>query len=350
MKPKTLILMVVAVTCGLGASYMTSRLLAQRGQGETEEKINILVASKDLPQGMMIKNPEETFIEKAFLRGTEPKEAVVKFEDLKGKVLKRSMKEGHYVTSDELLNEKDSGIAAMMAQGYRAMGVRVNLESTAGGFATLPLSRVDIISTVRRGSDKDSFSQVLLENVLVLAVDTQIHRDVEGRAMPGNVVTLALKPEDMLKVSIARELGPLSLALRKFNDHAKGDTDKVTVEQIMTKGGQKTDVDEEWTKVAGAPPKQDVLIPEAPKVAPKAADIVVAKEETPHKTHRLRIVEGDAEKVTVYRIDDKGEVIRNGAQGEAGLTPPRPVVVAPAPAPEAPAPEVPVPPTPERID
>ena len=31
MKPKTLILMVVAVTCGLGASYMTSRLLAERG-------------------------------------------------------------------------------------------------------------------------------------------------------------------------------------------------------------------------------------------------------------------------------------------------------------------------------
>ena len=29
MKPKTLILMVVAVTCGLGASYMTSRLLAK---------------------------------------------------------------------------------------------------------------------------------------------------------------------------------------------------------------------------------------------------------------------------------------------------------------------------------
>ncbi len=32
MKPKTMILMVVAVVCGLGASYMTSRLLADRSR------------------------------------------------------------------------------------------------------------------------------------------------------------------------------------------------------------------------------------------------------------------------------------------------------------------------------
>ena len=30
MKPKTMILMVVAVVCGLAASYMTSRLLADK--------------------------------------------------------------------------------------------------------------------------------------------------------------------------------------------------------------------------------------------------------------------------------------------------------------------------------
>src|SRR5436305_1695536 len=37
MKPKTLILMVVAVTCGLGASYMTSRLLAERQTDDTDK-------------------------------------------------------------------------------------------------------------------------------------------------------------------------------------------------------------------------------------------------------------------------------------------------------------------------
>ena len=45
MKPKTLILMVVAITCGLGASYMTSRLLADR-QPDDGEKISVLAVAK----------------------------------------------------------------------------------------------------------------------------------------------------------------------------------------------------------------------------------------------------------------------------------------------------------------
>ena len=58
MKPRTMILLIVAVTCGLGASYMTSRLLAER-QTEPEDKVKILVAKKNLDQGLTIKNVED---------------------------------------------------------------------------------------------------------------------------------------------------------------------------------------------------------------------------------------------------------------------------------------------------
>ena len=40
-------LMGVAIACGLGASYMTSRLLAER-QSDDEPKITVLVARKAL--------------------------------------------------------------------------------------------------------------------------------------------------------------------------------------------------------------------------------------------------------------------------------------------------------------
>lgn len=342
MKPKTLILMVVAVTCGLGASYMTSRLLAQRTPAEVEDKIVILVASKNLDQGLMIKNVEECFTEKPFLVGTEPKDAILKPEELKSKVLKRSLRAGDFITAGDLLSDKDGGIAAMMAQGYRAVGVRVNLESTAGGFASLPLSRVDIISTIRRGSDKDSFSQVLLENVLVLAVDTNLSRDAESRAMPGNVVTLALKPDDMLKITMAREYGPLSLALRKFNDHTKSDVAKrITGENIISNTGPDSDLEAEWAKATGQPPVAAADVPPLPKTEPKAAEVAV--EEPKHKVHVLRILEGDQEKRTEYFLDEKGEVVpREVTRTSISVAPPRPAptVVAPTPpAAEVPAPE-----------
>ena len=38
MKPKTMMLMALAVGCGLAASYMTSRLLADRNQQPNDDK------------------------------------------------------------------------------------------------------------------------------------------------------------------------------------------------------------------------------------------------------------------------------------------------------------------------
>src|SRR5438309_2345178 len=60
MKPKTMILMVVAVVCGLGASYMTSRLLAEREDQKQAPpevivqqvpKVNVLVLAADTQDG-----------------------------------------------------------------------------------------------------------------------------------------------------------------------------------------------------------------------------------------------------------------------------------------------------------
>ena len=52
MKPKTMILMVIAVVCGLVASYLTSRMLAQNKDAPAEEeKVKVLVAKQKIPMG-----------------------------------------------------------------------------------------------------------------------------------------------------------------------------------------------------------------------------------------------------------------------------------------------------------
>lgn len=334
MKPKTVILMIVAVSCGLGASFMTSRLLAQRGKGESEEKVKVLVAKKNIEQGSSLKTPDEMFEAKEFLRGTEPKDAIVNLAEVKNKVLKRSLRAGDPLTQEILLPEGMVGLSGHMSSGYRAVGVRVNLESGAAGWATLPLSRVDLISTVRRGSDRDSFSHVLLENVLVLAVDANKERDDQGRAMPGNVVILALKPEDVLKVNMAKEMGPLSLALRKFRDETKTDVDKITVEQMITKTVPKGEVEELLPKSA---PKAVVSEPVAAakpvtETKPAPEPKVVADEYRPRQ-HILTITEGSETRQAKYYVDDKGNVISQ----ESALTdgPPRPAPEAAPNQPEA---------------
>src|SRR5262245_61399832 len=100
MKPKTLILMVLAVACGLGASFMTSKLLAER-QDTQEEKVTILVAKKNLDMGLVIKNPDDCFQEKKVGKDDAPKNAIVdpekvkeETQKLKGRQLKLPRKLG----------------------------------------------------------------------------------------------------------------------------------------------------------------------------------------------------------------------------------------------------------------
>src|SRR5262249_33818069 len=141
MKPRTLILMIVAVVCGLGASYMTSRLLAEREDKPPEaapvEKVKLLVAKKTLEMHTALRSkPEELFQEKDFVKDDVPKEAFTPADlaKLKGKFLKRSLRRGDHVTAEDLI-DNNFGLRNLPA-GIRAVGIRVNVEETAGGCAS----------------------------------------------------------------------------------------------------------------------------------------------------------------------------------------------------------------------
>ncbi len=321
MKQKTIILMAVAVTCGLAASYMTTRLLAER-QPEEVEKIDVLVAKRSLTMGDTMKNPEDLFEMKSFTKGDQPPGALEKFEPLKGKVLSRSLRKGDHITQEDI-DTSSMSVAGALPEGYRAVGIRVTMESIAGGFAALPLSRVDVIMTRRGTSDKDTYAQTLLENVLVVAADTKSQRAENGSAMPANVVTVAVKPEDAMKLTLASELGTLKLALRRVNDPSASENDKVTAEGLSTgsrDGGNIVDVDPSTAPRPATPS----VIAEAPKVVPTPTQTPpvpagsAEKAPDPLKQHTLLVRNGSHQSSVTYSIDKAGNVV----SGE--LAPPRP--------------------------
>ena len=294
MKPKTMILMVVAVVCGLAASYMTSRLLAERSGPDDQKKVTILVARKNLERGVGIKSPHDMFQEKLVTEENAPQGFIANFDELKGRVLHRSLRKDDFVTGGDLLNEKDTIMDNMLANGYQAVGIRVNVESIAGGFASLPLSRVDIYATVRRGDDKSSFTKLLLQNVLVLAADTHINRPDDGKpAIVATTVTVALKPEDILKVNLVKEFGPLALALRKFGDTQKSELPKFSMEEFLGDGkGSK-----ETTEIA--------------EVLPKTGDksLVPAPNGPKTRVHKVWVFNGSKQDLVEFTLDQNDEVV-----------------------------------------
>src|SRR6516162_4447026 len=105
MKSKTIILMVVAVVCGLAASYMTSRLLADRN-----EKVKILVAKRKLGPWTQIKNPDEMFELDERPKSDVPKNAIMRPESIKDHVTVKTIEVGEVVVSDNLMDKKQGSL------------------------------------------------------------------------------------------------------------------------------------------------------------------------------------------------------------------------------------------------
>src|SRR5438876_3997364 len=182
MKSKTMILMVVAIACGLAASYMTSKVIADKN-AQTDEKVTVLVAKKNLSMGTLLDVPEKYFEEKQFTKGEEPKKAIRTFDDLKDRRLNRPLTAEQFATVDDLI-DKDKGL--VVQKGMRAVGLNVNAASMVGGFV-LPHSHVDVVSVVN-GANGESNSKIILQNIVVLAVDQSANRPDEKQAYVANTV------------------------------------------------------------------------------------------------------------------------------------------------------------------
>jgi Flp pilus assembly protein CpaB len=203
-------------------SFVTSRRLAERPSRREAERVMVLVAKKSMNMGDTIKVPEDTFGTKAYPRGEEPRNAILDAEQLKGRVVKRPLRANDFVTEDDLLADSDEPWGKQkFAPGYRAVAIRVSNDITAYALANLPNSRVDVISTVRRSDGNTAYSQVLLNNALVLSAEGRTERDKSGKLRPYQVVTLALRGEDALRVALAGEVGPLRIMRRKMAEPAE---------------------------------------------------------------------------------------------------------------------------------
>jgi Flp pilus assembly protein CpaB len=216
------------------------------------------------------------------------------------------------------------------------VGIKVDITAIAGGFASLPLSRVDIISVMRRG-DEDSQSITILENVLVLAADQATHRS-DANAMIANTVTVALKPQDCELVSLAQEMGTLRLALR-----AEGDTDSVNSLGVkgdvirkrllaFREGAGKKDREPAKTKSKGTVIDNvpDIEVTKAPEKksekTPVKATVVENSNDPPKPTtftHVVTIYNGDQGRRVAFTVDKNGKLVDDDvAQTELGVTPP----------------------------
>jgi Flp pilus assembly protein CpaB len=304
MKKKTMILMGVAVVCGLAASYLTSRVLANRSDTPPEEeKVTVLIASKKIQTATILREPEKFFVEKQYIKGTEPKKALRKWEDLKDKQLSKTLNEEAFITADDLFDPKNDTFAEAVPPGMRAIAMKVNAASVVAGFVQ-PKSRVDVIQVIRIG--EHSTASTILQNMLILAIDGQSDRAEDAKSKLSSTVTLAARLEDVQKIRLAEAVGELSLVLRRNDDDAV-EPGRVTRTSELTRPSSTNNgpSNDDSGPAAPAPIKGLPDVPVAttpPMTTPEIPEAAPA----PPRTHTLILENGETVTKAIFVMNQDG--------------------------------------------
>jgi pilus assembly protein CpaB len=228
--PKAVVMLILSVVIGLGATIVATGWMAQQGQVASSK---IVVAAGDIQLGSRLNSQMLKMVD--WPSGSIPPGAITKAEPLEDRVVKTSVLRGEPILEAKLapIGTK-GGLSAVIPEGKRAMTVRVNDVIGVAGFA-LPGNYVDIVVNTQvesNGRGDKQISKIVLEHILVLAVAQEVGRD-ETKPRVVNAVTLELTPEQAEKLDLARSVGSLSLVLRNQTDKEGVETRGIMKPQLL---------------------------------------------------------------------------------------------------------------------
>jgi pilus assembly protein CpaB len=248
------VVLAIAAGAGLTALYLASGSDNSAPQAPVAQlpTVDILVAKSDIGLGQTVK-PEDlqwqtwpaATASNSFMRRDNKADAI---KDVTGAIARAPFIAGEPIRDAKLVKADGSGfMAAILPSGMRAVSTEISPETGAGGFI-LPNDRVDVILSKRvRNSDPGApdvaVSEVILNNIRVLAID-QAPKEKDGaNALVGKTVTLELKPEQTETLARARQNGTVSLALLSIAD-GKATTVATADNTLITvfRGSSSTDV------------------------------------------------------------------------------------------------------------
>jgi len=288
MQSKSLIMLIVALGCGVVAAMGITQVMANRSGGSTVEAVeteSVYVALADIELGKAL--TAEVLKLEEWPKDKIPAGALSKFEDVDGRRPKTKLFAGEPILDAKLLAKGESDSAArQIPLGYRSVPVRV--DEVSGGAAMIqPGDRVDVLVYVKRGSDITATrTKTILQDIRIFAVDAKwsLEEDESGQALRAKTISLLLTPEQTERVMMAHELGKIRLSLRSPED------DK---EVELPEGGHKIaellgDVE------AGDRERDSTLMEElvAPPVVAMAPVAETAEPEVMRPSHTVRVIHG----------------------------------------------------------
>lgn len=210
----------------------------------TAQRVKVVVAKQDIPQRALVKESMLQVVEMP--ADVLPAGAVTDMVNVIDRPASVPIQQGDVITDKKVLvDPRMAGFTGMIPDNCRAMSIGISDVTGVAGFAK-PGDYVDVM-IISKGKDKVS-GEILLQNVMLLGInktggtgaeapksqpknDNDSNKDQDkkqdAKAQDNSQVkasgdtmataTLALTPEDALKLAVASQNGTIYLVLRPFH-------------------------------------------------------------------------------------------------------------------------------------
>ena len=235
---------VVALLIFLLIYFTLTRLTAEKPKPDptpakpavTQVKdIKIVTAKTGIPERTLIK--EEMLSFKTVRSNNVPNGAFTRTTDLVGRPTRVAVNPSEVITTQKVFASiLDMGLSGRIPPECRAITVGISDVTGVAGFAQ-PGDYVDVMLVSSQVENNKVVSEMILQNVLLLAINKQVEnqssasaqsnsKDSKGQNQKaGNqpkvtgspaMATMALVPEDALKLAAKAQLGQIYLVLRPY--------------------------------------------------------------------------------------------------------------------------------------
>jgi pilus assembly protein CpaB len=220
MRPKSLILLALALGCGLIASIGISQVL-DTSNTVAIETTPIYVALKNINVGDAIS--DELVSLEEWPKDKVPVGAISKWEDLEDRRPRSNIYQGEALLDSKLLGKGQTNDPIKgVPEGMRLYTISVDARKSAAGLLS-PGDRVDMQIFVNRNEQagiSSPFTKIFLQNIRVYAVDQTIDKanDGEEARNVAKTVSLIVTPQQASRITLAENLGEVSLIPRNPDD------------------------------------------------------------------------------------------------------------------------------------
>ena len=234
MRMKSLILIFIALGCGLVASIGISQVMNRGGGGGGNmEMEQILVALNDIDINTKLTASNVKLED--WPKAKIPDGAIRRLEDVKDKYAVTRFFKGEPLHISKVADQLGN-IATKIPLGYRAMPVKVEEDTVMKAIS--PGDRVDVMVFLRRNPPEipETGTFTILKNVRVFAINTNTERstDAKGEATNFRTISLLVKEDHAGELVVAAKMGNIFLTLRRPDEKDDAGESVTPIKDILS--------------------------------------------------------------------------------------------------------------------